>query len=130
MQVANDYTVKVADFGLSKATSGKSLNSKVGSLNWCAPEILLKRAAYTPQSDVYSFGMVLYELVTHHPPFQGMNPLQVVRAIDSGDLPKLPKETEEDFAAVVYDCWKTEPEDRPDFDNIIERLTTLRQKYL
>jgi len=124
--VSSDYRVKVADFGLSKPTSGKSLNSKVGSLNWCAPEILLRRAAYTPQSDVYSFGMVLYELVTHHPPFQGMNPLQVVRAIDSGDLPKIPKEIDENLAELIYDCWKNEPEDRPNFTEVVSRLQSLQ----
>ena len=56
--VSDDFTVKVADFGLSKATSGNSLNSKVGSLNWCAPEILLRSAPYTKAGDVYSYGMV------------------------------------------------------------------------
>ena len=117
----------MADFGLSKATTGKSLNSKVGSLNWCPPEILLKRMAYTPKSDVYSFGMVLYELTTHHPPFKGLNPIQVLRAIDQGDLPKLPKDTNEELAQLIEDCWKTEPEDRPDFEEIVRRLKQLSE---
>jgi len=123
--VDSTYGVAVADFGLSKATTGKSLNSKVGSLNWCAPEILLKRMPYTPKSDVYSFGMVLYELVTHEPPFKGCNPLQVVRAIDQGDMPELPAGTHEDLAQLVEDCWKNEPDDRPDFEEIAARLAEL-----
>eukprot|EP01094_Clydonella_sp_ATCC50884_P023277 TRINITY_DN5531_c0_g1_i1.p1 TRINITY_DN5531_c0_g1~~TRINITY_DN5531_c0_g1_i1.p1 ORF type:complete len:829 (-),score=238.19 TRINITY_DN5531_c0_g1_i1:264-2750(-) len=126
--VDEQYRVKVADFGLSKATSGKSLNSKVGSLNWAAPEILLRRAAYTPQSDVYSFGMVLYELVTEHPPFQNMNPLQVVRAIDSGELPQLPDGTNEEYVSLVEDCWRDEPLDRPGFAEIVERLQEIHAK--
>lgn len=80
---------------------------------------------YTPKSDVYSFGMVLYELITHHPPFQGLNPLQVVRAIDQGELPTIPSDTMEDLAQLTEDCWKTEPEDRPDFEEIIKRLKTI-----
>ena len=66
--------------------------------------------------------MVLYELITHHPPFAGCNPLQIVRAIDQGDLPAIPPETQEDLAQLTEDCWKAEPEDRPDFEEIIRRL--------
>lgn len=74
---------QVADFGLSKVSiTGNTLNSKVGSLNWCAPEILLQSMPYTDKADVYSFGMVLWELLTHEAPFSGMHPLQIVRAID------------------------------------------------
>ena len=100
-QVDSQYNVKVADFGLSKATQENSLNTKVGSLNWCPPEILLKRAPYTKKSDVYSYGMVLYELACREPPFKGMNPLQVVRAIDENEMPELPADLDEDFRELV-----------------------------
>jgi serine/threonine protein kinase len=112
----------VGDFGLSKITTGRSLNSKVGSLNWCAPEILLKKMPFTPKSDVYSFGMVLYELVTHHPPFEGYPPLLIIRAIDRGHLPPIPGDTHEDMTKLIMDCWKAEPENRPDFEEILKRL--------
>ncbi len=83
---------KLCDFGLSKTTSGSSLNSCVGSLNWCAPEVLLRNAPFTKYADVYSMGMVLLELYTHSPPFAGMQPLQIVKAIDSGtSLPVRPR---------------------------------------
>ncbi len=53
-QVDENYHVKVADFGLSKVSvTGNTLNSKVGSLNWCAPEILLQSMPYTDKADVY-----------------------------------------------------------------------------
>lgn len=77
--ITDNYTAKLCDFGLSKTTSGSSLNSCVGSLNWCAPEVLLRNAPFTKYADVYSMGMVLLELYTHNPPFAGMQPLQIVK---------------------------------------------------
>ena len=56
---------------------------------------------YTKKSDVYSYGMVLYELAVKEPPFKGMNPLQVVRAIDENEMPELPSELDEEFRELV-----------------------------
>jgi len=123
--VAEDFTVKVADFGLSKATSGNSLNSKVGSLNWCAPEILLQSAPYTKAGDVYSFGMVLWEIVTHEAPFANMHPLQIVRSIDQGELPTIPNTCEENFTTLTRKCWSKDPQLRPDFVSICKLLRHL-----
>jgi serine/threonine protein kinase len=123
--VAQDYTCKVADFGLSKASSGSSLNSKVGSLNWCAPEVLLHAAPYTPAGDSYSFGMILWELLTHTPPFAKMHPLQIVRAIDRGDLPIIPPATPEKYATLIRACWAKDAKRRPNFSTILAVLHML-----
>ena len=63
------YCAKLCDFGLSKTTSGSSLNSCVGSLNWCAPEVLLRNDPFTKWADVYSMGMVRQEHAAVFPSF-------------------------------------------------------------
>jgi serine/threonine protein kinase len=126
--VDEGYNVKVADFGLSKATSGDSLNSKVGSLNWCAPEILLRSSPFTPAGDVYSFGMVLWELTTHTAPFHGMHPLQIVRAIDQNDLPDIPEDTDSEYTQLIKDCWHSDARRRPTFITISQRLAEIEKR--
>ena len=123
--VSSDFTCKVADFGLSKVSSGASLNSKVGSLNWCAPEVLLHAAPYTPSGDSYSFGMILWELLTHTPPFAKMHPLQIVRAIDRGDLPTIPVTAPEKYATLIRACWAKDAKRRPNFSTILAVLRML-----
>lgn len=130
--VDENYHVKVADFGLSKVSvTGNTLNSKVGSLNWCAPEILLQSMPYTDKADVYSFGMVLWELLTHEAPFAGMHPLQIVRAIDQGKLPDIPANCPSaDYAKLIEDCWEKDPDSRPGFDHILVRLEKIKKEAI
>jgi len=120
----------VADFGLSKVSiTGNTLNSKVGSLNWCAPEILLQSMPYTDKADVYSFGMVLWELLTHEAPFAGMHPLQIVRAIDQATLPDIPHDCPSaEYAQLIRDCWQKDPNTRPGFDEILIRLEKIKKE--
>lgn len=135
--MTDKYVAKLCDFGLSKTTSGSSLNSCVGSLNWCAPEVLLRNAPFTKYADVYSMGMVLLELYTHSPPFAGMQPLQIVKAIDSGtSLPvrvvtvvriptrapivtsgrtQIPQGCPRAYGLLIRRCWDDVPKNRPSF---------------
>jgi serine/threonine protein kinase len=62
----------------------------VGTINWCAPEILFSGEPYTRAADVYSFGMVCYEIVSKgRIPYAQLNPLQTIRAIEEGEKPNL-----------------------------------------
>lgn len=73
--------------------------------------------------------MVLWELLTHEPPFQGMHPLQVVRAIDLGKLPDIPSNCPSpDYAQLIRDCWAKDPAERPGFDVILARLKKIEKE--
>jgi serine/threonine protein kinase len=123
--VSDDYSAKLCDFGLSKTTSGSSLNSCVGSLNWCAPEVLLRNDPFTKYADVYSMGMVLLELYTHNPPFAGMLPLQIVKAIDSGTLLPIPPACPRAYGLLIRHCWDYTPKNRPSFAVLEKELASL-----
>eukprot|EP01125_Pyxidicula_operculata_P013453 TRINITY_DN4467_c0_g1_i1.p1 TRINITY_DN4467_c0_g1~~TRINITY_DN4467_c0_g1_i1.p1 ORF type:complete len:564 (+),score=136.35 TRINITY_DN4467_c0_g1_i1:56-1747(+) len=118
--------VKVADFGLSTLKEPDGENVVGLSLNWAAPEVV-SGDRYTEKSDIYSFGMVLWELLTHKVPYEGKNSLQLLNAIVEGKLPKFPKGTDLDFQELVNDCWDREPKGRPDFTDIYNRLKKMKK---
>jgi len=120
--VDKEWFTKIADFGLSKASSGQSMNSRMGSLNWCAPEILLQSSAYSPEADSYSFGLVLWEFLTHTIPYAGMSPLQIVRTKDKATMPAIPPGVHKDYGKLITDCCEPKPKHRPSFANMVERL--------
>jgi len=120
--VSEDFTIKVSDFGLSKILECETLaNSKLGTLNWLPPEVI-RGEAYTFSSDIYSYGMILYEILTHKVPYEDYSQIDVIRLIDTNERPELPAGTHPEFAVLVKDCWADSASARPSFQVILIRL--------
>ncbi|KAI4998807.1 hypothetical protein ZWY2020_054149 [Hordeum vulgare] len=128
--VDKKYTVKVCDFGLSRLKANTYLSSKslAGTPEWMAPEVLRDEPS-NEKSDVYSFAVILWELMTLQQPWCNLNPAQVVAAVGfKGRRLEIPKDLNPQVAALIESCWANEPWRRPSFANIMETLRPLINK--
>ncbi len=126
--IANDGVAKIADFGISKVLDqpGLTQTGKVlGTAEYISPEQALGRTA-DKKSDIYSFGVVLFEMLTGAPPFSGKNPVEVAAMHATTYPPKavdLNPDVPRRFSALVDRLLSKDPEERPaDFEEIIEEL--------
>eukprot|EP00268_Persea_americana_P004618 TRINITY_DN1148_c0_g2_i4.p1 TRINITY_DN1148_c0_g2~~TRINITY_DN1148_c0_g2_i4.p1 ORF type:complete len:998 (+),score=218.27 TRINITY_DN1148_c0_g2_i4:146-3139(+) len=127
--VDKNWVVKVCDFGLSRLKHHTFLSSKstAGTPEWMAPEVLRNEPS-NEKCDVYSFGVILWELATLRMPWSGMNPMQVVGAVGFQDRRlDIPKEVDPMVAQIIYDCWQREPNLRPSFAQLISPLRNLKR---
>eukprot|EP01117_Protostelium_nocturnum_P016504 TRINITY_DN6541_c0_g1_i1.p1 TRINITY_DN6541_c0_g1~~TRINITY_DN6541_c0_g1_i1.p1 ORF type:complete len:754 (-),score=232.36 TRINITY_DN6541_c0_g1_i1:129-2390(-) len=118
------YTCKVCDFGLSriKEDSG-SLTTSLGCLPYQAPEVFRGRR-YTEKSDVFSFGMVLYELLSGEEPHKGREPLRFANMVAFEDFrPPLP-DVPGFWMDLITKCWSVDPDKRPSFKDLLKELST------
>ena len=134
--------VKLADFGLSKITNSSPLsggdniariaymapeswekNLRVGTPTWKAPYLSKddprEKLYFSKKADIYSFGMICYEVLTGCEPFHD--------ARNSHGRPMLPKDYPKSLVTLVEKCWVDDPNHRPDFSNIAEKLRDLKQ---
>jgi serine/threonine protein kinase len=90
-----------------------------------APEILSNKP-YSEKADVFSFGILLWELVARKLPFFGMQPMQVGIAVSQRGLrPTMPPKTPEPLAKLIRACWHEEPNRRPSMRQIEVILTAM-----
>ncbi|GBG32831.1 Protein kinase, putative [Hondaea fermentalgiana] len=114
---------KISDFGLSRIKNEDDAGlTACGTPAWTAPEVV-RMEEYTEKVDVYSFAVVLWELITQSEPYEGEGGIQVAyAAAEQGLRPPIPKYTPPRYSRLMQECWADSPHDRPHFSDILERL--------
>ncbi|XP_052332101.1 insulin receptor-like [Oncorhynchus keta] len=124
--VAQDFTVKIGDFGMTRDIYETDYYRKGGKgllpVRWMAPESL-KDGVFTAHSDCWSFGVVLWEISTlAEQPYQGLSNEQVLKFVMDGGYLDRPDNCADRLHNLMSMCWQYNPKLRPSFQEIIEML--------
>ncbi|KAH8420560.1 hypothetical protein KR009_011459 [Drosophila setifemur] len=123
-------TLKITDFGLAREMYNTQRMSAAGTYAWMPPEVI-SSSTYSKSSDVWSYGVLLWELITGETPYKGFDPLSVAYgvAVNTLTLP-IPKTCPETWGALMKSCWQSDPHKRPGFKEILKQLESIaRSKF-
>ena len=116
-------TVKLADFGNTR-TFQTQMTKQKGTFQWMAPEVI-KGSTYSESSDVFSFGIIMNELVTRIPPYHGTDKKDVAKKVVNNPKYRPPyneKKVPKDWIDIMTKCWEHDEKKRPNFGEVIELL--------
>ena len=122
----NRLRASLTDFGLSivkseTITSSNSNTKVLGTLPWLAPELLDGKKC-TKKSDIYAFGMVLWELAAQKIPFADVHQAAIASMILNRKLPAIPAGTPSNFATLITQCWNSDDKSRPSAQLLLTNL--------
>uniref|UniRef100_A0AAY4ETA8 Mitogen-activated protein kinase kinase kinase 20 n=1 Tax=Denticeps clupeoides TaxID=299321 RepID=A0AAY4ETA8_9TELE len=120
-----DKALKICDFGASKFHSHTTHMSLVGTFPWMAPEVI-QSLPVSESCDTYSYGVVLWEMLTREIPFKGLEGLQVAwLVVEKNERLTIPSSCPDSFAVMMRSCWVTDPKERPLFKQILVALESM-----
>ncbi|XP_014667455.1 PREDICTED: mitogen-activated protein kinase kinase kinase 9-like [Priapulus caudatus] len=115
-------TLKITDFGLAREVDKTTHMSQAGTYAWMAPEVI-KSSTFSKSSDVWSYGVLLWELLTGETPYKGIDTMAVAYgvAVNKLILP-IPSTCPGAFRKLMEACWSIDPHERPSFPEILAQL--------
>ncbi|XP_077391753.1 uncharacterized protein LOC144025703 [Festucalex cinctus] len=120
-----DKVLKICDFGASKFLSHTTHMTVVGTFPWMAPEVI-QSLPVSETCDTYSYGVVLWEMLTREVPFKGFEGLQVAwLVVEKQERLTIPTSCPASFAELMRKCWQAEPKERPQFKQVLVTLETM-----
>ncbi|XP_035459472.1 mitogen-activated protein kinase kinase kinase 13 isoform X2 [Scophthalmus maximus] len=121
--VTHNDTVKISDFGTSKELSDKSTKmSFAGTVAWMAPEVI-RNEPVSEKVDIWSFGVVLWELLTGEIPYKDVDSSAIIWGVGSNSLHlPVPSTCPDGFKILMKQTWQSKPRNRPSFRQILLHL--------
>ncbi|XP_043320437.1 tyrosine-protein kinase Fer isoform X2 [Cervus elaphus] len=129
--VGENNVLKISDFGMSRQEDGGVYSSsglKQIPIKWTAPEAL-NYGRYSSESDVWSFGILLWETFSLGVcPYPGMTNQQAREQVERGYRMSAPQHCPEDIFKIMMKCWDYKPENRPKFSELQKELAVIKKK--
>ncbi|NVM38074.1 MAG: protein kinase [Candidatus Lokiarchaeota archaeon] len=128
---------KVADVGIAKVISEKetaTMTKGIGTPLWMAPEVVKaqgegKKITYDEKVDIYSYGIILSELINRKEPFSEIeNRFEVVPFVLRGGRPEIKEKAPASFIALMEQCWAQRASDRPEMEVVLDTLDQIKQE--
>lgn len=129
--VDKNFRAKVSDFGLSSKSEDDG--RAAGTPYWMAPELLRGESVNTLSSDVYSYGIMVYEVYSRKEPYDGENTAEVLRLVADPKVkkrPPVPLGCPAQIQSLMSDCLTEVPDERPTFEEINNRLKRMDSKMV
>ncbi|XP_010917104.1 serine/threonine-protein kinase VIK isoform X1 [Elaeis guineensis] len=130
---SNADHLKVGDFGLSKLIRVRNshdvykMTGETGSYRYMAPEVF-KHRKYDKKVDVFSFAMILYEMLEGDPPFSNYEPYEAAKYVAEGQRPTFrAKGYVQELRELTTQCWSADMNQRPSFLEILKRLEKIKE---
>ena len=121
----------MSDFGVATDTSIlEDKTAETGTYRWMAPEVL-RHESYSNMADVYSFAVVLWQLISREEPYMNVSQIEAAGKVAlERARPPLPNGTPKVIANLIQTCWSENPDDRLPFERICEMLHDILESNL
>lgn len=123
----------VSDFGFARViqnsqSDGSTTLSTVGPVKWMAPECFEKRI-YSIKTDIWAWGVTVWEIFAREIPFSELDNMQTAIAVLKGERLKVPSNCPMSLEKLLYKCWLENPDDRPNFTEILSELNKIENDF-
>lgn len=129
LRPSDNVSIKISDFGLSKEFKFNAfMTGQLGTCHWMAPEVLCS-SEYSLKADIYSFAIVMFEIITREIPYKGLSHDDIKEKVlsqhERPDMSLIPPSCPKPLQKLMAMCWRSDPAKRPHFSVIVDILNSI-----